>query len=166
MLDDDAAIEFGSEEDLRKPVPAGTVALVQVRPQKDAELGDFKTGESQYGPWMIVNFEVVEGEHNGEWAGTIINVKPSDRKFRAIFEAVTGIDISSGGSVSFADFKEKLITGVFEAELGPEVRKGQPTGYTAVTKVLRRVRERDAAAVQEVASVEASDDGNDEDIPF
>lgn len=167
---DNETISFVSDEELRKPVPAGTVALVQVRPDKDGTLGEFKSGDSGYGPWMLVPFEVVEGEHKGEWASVMLNIKPTDRRFRAIFEAVTGIDISSGANVSFADFKSKLVSGIFEAELGPEKRKGVESGYTAVLRVIRRVRDRDAQAAETPAAaapaIPAASNDDSEDIPF
>ncbi len=167
-------IAFVSDDELRKPVPAGTTALVQVRSDKDGTLGDFKSGDSGFGPWMLVPFEVVEGEHRGEWASVMLNIKPTDRRFRAIFEAVTGIDLSAGANVTFSDFKKALVEGVFEAELGPEKRKGVETGYTGVYRILSRVRDRDAGAgpvavaapVHDAPAIQAAPSGSEEDIPF
>lgn len=169
---DNETITFISDEELRRPVPAGTVALIQVRADRDGALGNFKTGESGFGPWMLVPFEVVEGEHRGEWASMMLNLSGTDRRFRAVFETVTGIDISSGANVSFAEFKTQLIDGVFEAEVGPERRKGVETGYTSVFRLRRKVRTRaehtgtpglDAPAPAAPAETGA---GTDEDIPF
>jgi hypothetical protein len=166
---EDMDFDFKSDEEIRTRPPAGTIAKVRVRPSKDGVLGDFKSGRSEYGPWMIVNFEVVGGDFHGEWASTILNLKPDDRRFRATFQAITGVDISGGGNVSFADFKDRLISGVFEAEIGPEKRKVKSaddqqylkavengaakdglnvgdlyeTGFTSVQKILSRVGERD-----------------------
>jgi hypothetical protein len=175
-------LQFPSDEDLpereHKVPPAGTKAVAQVRPSKEGVLGDFRTGESGFGPWMIVDFEVIEGEYAGTWAGTIISVDPTDRRFRAIFTAATGVDISAGGNVTFKDFKEKLISGVFEVEIGPEKRKNkgtgqyEETGYTAVTKILSRLRDRDpeelaaGAAGDEEEAIAASAPAGDDDIPF
>ncbi|MEA2276823.1 MAG: hypothetical protein QOC78_1783 [Solirubrobacteraceae bacterium] len=170
---DNETISFISDDDLRKPLPAGTVALVQVRADRDGVLGEFKGGDNGYGPWMLVPFEVVEGEHRGEWGSMMLNVSGKDRRFRAVFEAVTGIDLSTGANVSFADFKQKLLDGVFEAELGPEKRKGVETGFTAVFRLTRKVRERDAqataspAALPDAPAIRATSGGDDgEDIPF
>ena len=170
---DNETISFVSDEELRKPVPAGTVALVQVRADRDGVLGNFKSGDNGYGPWMLVPFEVVEGEHRGEWGSMMLNVSGKDRRFRAVFETVTGIDLSTGASVSFAEFKQKLLDGVFEAELGPERRKGVETGFTAVFRLTRKVRQRDAqatASTQAVADAPAivagSGPEDGEDIPF
>jgi len=168
---DNETISFVSDEELRRPLPAGTTALVQVRPDRDGTLGNFKSGDNGYGPWMLVPFEVVEGAHRGEWGSMMLNLTGTDRRFRAVFETVTGIDISSGANVSFADFKTKLIDGVFEAELGPERRKGVETGFTAVLRLTRRVRDRAAAATasgpDEVpAVVTERDAATEEDIPF
>lgn len=173
-------MEFGSEEDLpsggyeKRRVPEGTVAGVKVRPDRDGNLGEFKSGESQYGPWMVVPFEIVDGEFAGEWCSMIMTVKPEDRRFRKIVEVVTGTDISSGGSLSFEDFRDKLIAGVFKAELGPETRKndaGEPeeTGYTKVFKLEERVGDREDSPADSGASDQdapALDDEGDEDVPF
>jgi hypothetical protein len=172
--------DFESEDSLpdqeyeRKPVPAGTKATVRIRQEKDRDLGDFRSGESQYGPWMIIPFEVSEGEFTGEWASMIINLKTSDRKFRKVFEVVTGIDVSEGGKVSFDDFKDKLVSSTFQAELGPEKRKNasgdlEETGYTKVYKLEERVGDvTRATASDEVAPAapEGEEDIDDEDVPF
>lgn len=167
MFEDGDVLNFESEENTRKAVPQGTVAHVQVRPDRDGVLGNFRSGESAFGPWMIVPFEVVEGEFKGQWANLMLNLKPSDFKFRKTFQAVTDIDISSGGQVSFKDFKDKLLTGVFEAEIGPEVRKGEETGYTTVTKVLKRVGDRSAVSQDtDLPGIGTSADVSEDDIPF
>jgi len=172
-------LEFPSDDDLPEPErripPAGTIAVGQIRPDKDGVLGDFKSGDSGYGPWIILNFEITGGDYAGTWAGTILSVDPKDRRFRAVFTAVTGVDISAGGNVTFAEFKEKLIKGIFELEVGPDKRKNketgqyEETGYTAVTKVLKRVGDRDdsaeATAPADEALVSPQSEG-DEDIPF
>ena len=172
-------LDFESDDQLpepefeRKRIPPKTKAKVKIRPDKDGNYGEFRHGESQYGPWMILPFEVAEGEYEGEWASMIINLKTNDRRFRKVFEVVTGIDVSEGGSVGFDDFKAKLISGVFDAELGPETKKnsdGEPeeTGYTNVYKLEERVGERESAAASpsdsDAPAIE--DDFDDEDTPF
>jgi len=167
-------LEFETDEEIRKAVPEGTVAKVQVRALKDRETGEdlpideFKHGESQYGQWMLLPFEVVEGEFAGEWASMMLSIKTSDIKFRNVFATVTGIDVSKGGKVSFDDFKSKLVSGVFEAELGPEVRKGVETGYTRVNRLVERVSDRDVPVSETSTVVEEELDIEDsgEDVPF
>jgi hypothetical protein len=170
MLDE--TISFVSDDELRQAVPAGTVALAQIRPNKDGELV-IRDGVSEFGPWLGCNFEVIEGEHKGEWASLMLTVKPTDRKFRAVFVAVTGEDISGGKDVSFNDFKNQMLSGVFEVELGPEKKRGELTGYTSVLKVVRRVRDRDGAATATTATAAAPTIESapvsavaDDDIPF
>jgi hypothetical protein len=163
------SLEFESEDDLRKPVPDGTVAHIRVRADSDGTRGNFKSGESQYGPWMIIPFEVINGDHQGLWVNMMMNLKTSDFRFRKTFETVTDMDVSKGGAVSFGDFKEKLLSGVFEAELGPEKRKGEETGYTRVNKLVRRVGENDATEVAsdvDVPAIGINTDVDDDDIPF
>lgn len=163
-------IEFVPDNELRQPLPAGTEARVQVRPDRDGVLGDFKTGESKFGKWMLVPFEVVDGEHEGAWASVMLSVSGTDRKFRHVFHNVTGVDLSQGASVSFAEFKEKLLSGVFEAKLGPEKRKGEQTGFTTVVELGARVGERQKNGGED-DRITAGDEpvlvgGSDEDIPF
>jgi hypothetical protein len=179
MALDGMKLDFESDDQLpeqeyeRKRIPPKTKAQVKVRPDREGNLGDFRHGESQYGPWMIIPFEVVDGDYAGEWASMIINLKTNDRRFRKVFEVVTGIDVSEGGSVGFEDFKAKLVSGVFEAELGPETKKnsdGEPeeTGYTKVFRLDERVADRDGA-VASASDAEApafEDDLEDEDTPF
>ena len=168
----DPESELPADEYERKRIPPKTQAPVKVRPDRDGKLGDFRSGESQYGPWMIIPFEVAEGEYAGEWASMIVNLKPTDRRFRRVFEVVTGIDISSGGSVSFEEFKEKLVSGVFQAELGPETRKneaGDPeeTGYTKVYRLDERVGDREVGDTGSDMEAPAPEpDFDDEDTPF
>mgnify|MGYP003554492425 CR=1 FL=1 len=178
MFDELDELEFETDDEIRKAIPKGTVAKVQIRQNRDPDtkedlpLGDFKSGESQYGKWMVIPFVVTEGEYRGEWASIMLSIKTSDPKFRSVFQLVTGVDVSQGGKVSFADFKEKLITGIFEAELGPEEKKGEPTGYTRVNRLIERVGERDAdsspsdhsEAPAEVDEPDMPDDS--EDVPF
>lgn len=166
-------LEFETDEEIRKAVPEGTVAKIQVRPLKDKETGqdlpidEFKHGESQYGQWMLLPFEVVEGEFSGEWASMMLSIKTSDMKFRNVFATVTGVDISKGGKMSFDDFKERLISGVFEAELGPEVRKGVETGYTRVNRLIERVGDRDVPVTETAPAEDVEADLPDsEDVPF
>lgn len=163
-------LDFEADDDIRKPIPAGTTANVQIRAMKDMPLGEFKSGKSEYGPWMVLPFEVVDGEHKGQWASMMLSVKTSDYKFRNIFEVVTGIDVSQGGKVRFEDFRDKLVSGVFEAELGPEVRDKKETGYNRVFKLTERVGDRDVTAESSVQadsqSVDDLDDTDSEDIPF
>jgi hypothetical protein len=175
MFDD---LQFESEEELRKPVPPGTVAAVQIRPDKDGVLGEFKSGtHEKFGPWMSVPFEVTEGEFKGEWANLMLNVQTTDRRFRKTVEVVTGVDLSQGAKLDFEDFKQALVNGVFEAELGPEKRRNrdtgdlEETGYTKVFRINRKIAERDQAASsnstdQAVPAVGEKSEGNDEDIPF
>ena len=165
-------LKFPSSEDLpeqeRRVPPEGTPALVQVRPDRDGNLGEFKSGDSGYGPWIAIPFEVIEGEWAGTWAGLMLSVDPTDRRFRAVFSAVMGVDISSGGEFTFSDFKKRIVSGVFQAEIGPEKKRGEPTGYTRVSKLLERVRDREvtvSSASEEEAPV-VTPDGDDEDIPF
>lgn len=174
-------LEFESEEELpedefeRRRIPENTECVVAVRAEKDRELGDFRNGESQYGPWMIIPFEVVDGDYKGEWLSQMVNVKTSDRRFRKLFETVTGVDISGGGKVSFEDFKEKLLGSRFKAMCGPEVRKDKETGekketgYNKVFYLLERIGDHDRVngAVETDTDV-PGDDGDvaDEDIPF
>lgn len=168
---EDEVLDFEADSEIRKQPPAGTIAMVQVRPDRDGNLGDFKNGRSEYGPWMLLPFEVTEGEYKGQWASMMISVKTTDPRFRSTFEVATGIDIKDGAQVSFSDFKDKLISGVFEAEIGPERRKGQETGsgYTQCFKLIRRVGDRDAAGAaasdNEVPVIGESDE-HDEDVPF
>lgn len=165
-------IEFVSEDELRKPIPQGTVARVQIRADREGVLGDFKTGESKFGPWVLLPFEVTEGEHRGSWASMMLSVSGKDRKFRRVFQNVTGVDLSEGGSVSFSDFTEKLVTGVFEAKLGPEKRQGAETGYTTVVELGERVGERQGGEDAgtggriETTAEPVGVGGSDEDIPF
>jgi hypothetical protein len=168
-------IEFVPEEEINDRPPEGTTAIVKVRPERDGVLGEFRTGESKYGKWMLVPFEVTAGEYSGSWASLMLSVDGKDRRFRAVFQAVTGADITQGASVSFADFRDKLITGLFEAKLGPEKRKGEETGFTSVIRLERRVGERDdefageaVTAVDPIdaSTVSASTGTSDEDIPF
>jgi hypothetical protein len=171
-------IEFQSEEELKKPLPEGTIAKVKLRPQYDRDaggmlpLGELRTGKSKKGdPFVIIPVEVVDGEHAGEWAGTTLFIRQDDRRFRKAFEVITGIDVTDGGKVNFDDFTEKLKTGIFEVELGPErPRKGsdEPPKYTEIKKWFGRAGERDdleAAAPAGATSVEDEFPGG-EDIPF
>lgn len=181
MSFDGMKFEFESEAELpedefeRKRIPEDTVALVQVRAEKDRELGDFRHGESQYGPWMIIPFEVAEGEYKGEWASMMTNPKTSDRRFRRLFEVVTGVDISKGGSMSYEEFKEKLLSGVFKAKLGPEKRKNketgelEETGYTRVFEIISKEGERENPTVGAGSDTDVPGDSAevaDDDIPF
>jgi hypothetical protein len=172
-------LEFESEDDLpedeftRKRIPENTECTVVVRAEKDKALGEFRSGESQYGPWMIIPFEVTEGEYKGEWLSQMVNIKTSDRRFRKLFQTVTGVDISAGGKVSFDQFKTDLLGGVFVAMCGPEVRKidgeKKETGYNKVFYLKEKVGERDVSAVAGGSDAEApgQEDGvGDEDIPF
>lgn len=168
---DQETIEFASDDELREPIPEKTVARIQVRPSKDGELGAFPSGESKFGPWVMVPFEVVEGDHRGEWASMMLSVKGTDRRFRAVVKLVTGLDLTQGGvTLSFADFRERLVSGVFEAELGPERRKGEETGFNAVTRLIARVGDRPRPAQADSLPVQstsvAPSDGSDDDIPF
>lgn len=169
-------IEFQSEEELKKPIAEGTKAVVKLRPQYDREtggnlpLGELRTGKSKKGdPYIIVPVEVVGGEHNGEWAGTTLFVRQDDRRFRKAFEVITGIDISAGGKVNFSEFTEKLKTGLFEVELGPERprNEGDAPKYTEVKKWFARVGERDdETEPDQPTSVEDEFDDGGDDIPF
>lgn len=179
-------IEFQSEEELKKPVPAGTTANVKLRPQYDKEiggtlpLGELRSGKTRNDgtPYISIPVEVVGGDFDGEWASTTLFVRQDDRRFRKAFEVITGIDVSQGGNVNFGEFVEKLKTGIFEVELGPErPRKGsdEPSKYTEIKKWLARVGERDdlgeqvpaAAADEDLSSPFAdSDAGGEDDIPF
>lgn len=166
-------ITFVSEDELRQPVPPGTIVHAQVRRDRDGELGNFKSGDSGFGPWMLVPFEVIDGPFRGTWASLMLNIKGSDRRFRAVFEAVTGVDLSAGASVSFADFKHALLDNTFEVEMGPEKRKGEATGFTAVHRVLRGIGSRvePQATLAPTLAIEqapraTSRSGSDEDIPF
>lgn len=169
MMDDELMeIDFPTEDEVRKRPPAGTTALVQVRPNKEGQL-ELKTGKHEkFGPWMSIPFEVIEGEYRGEWANMMLNLKPDDMRFRRTFEVVTGIDVTQGAKVEFTDFKNKLLGGVFEAEIGPEKKQGEETGYTKCFKLTRVVGTRDDAEAGADTSV--PEIGNtapaDEDIPF
>jgi hypothetical protein len=167
MLDE--TISFVPEDELpkREALPAGTVALIAIRANREGvrELND---GVSEYGPWLSCPFEVIEGEHKGDWAGLMLTIKPDNYKFRAVFTAVTGVDIAGGKDVSFTKFKEQMLGGVFEAELGPGKKKGELTGFTEVTKILRRVRDFDGVSEESAAAptIEPAAAASDEDIPF
>lgn len=166
----DETLDFEAETDVRKRPPAGTIAMVRIRPDRDGNLGQFKSGKhEEYGPWMSIPFEVTEGEYKGEWAGMMLNLKTTDVRFRRTFEIVTGIDVKDGAKVSSDEFTAKLVSGVFEAEIGPEKRRGEETGYTQCYKLLRRVGERDTAASAasdgDVPAIGESDE-HDEDVPF
>lgn len=170
-------LEFVGDDELRKPLPPGTVANVAVRANKDGEY-EFKSGESQYGKWLAIPLEVVDGEHKGEWASMMVNVDPRNRRFRQLVGIVTGLDLSAGGvKLDWESFKEKLITGVFEAQLGPEERKNrqtgerEQTGFTACFKFVRRVGDRDPFGQQAAAAVPAIGEEEpapiaDDDLPF
>jgi len=167
-------IEFKSDDELRKPI-AGT-EKVQLRQRKDREtgdllpLGDLNTGQTKKGvKWVQLGFEVVGGENDGEWASMMLFVRPDEKKFRKVFEVITGEDVSSGGKVGWEEFVNRLKTGVFEAELTPDVRDGEETGYTAVQRLNTRVGERDDAAggsAESSGSSDADAPGGEEDIPF
>lgn len=163
-------IEFVPEDEMKKPLAAGTEATIQVRADRDGTLGEFRTGESKFGKWMLVPFEVVDGEHHGAWASLMLSVSGTDRKFRRVFQAVTGVDLTQGATVSFGDFKEQLISGVFEAKLGPEKRQGKETGFTTVVELGERVGERDNASASAPAIAATPEPvpagAGDEDIPF
>lgn len=172
-------IEFQSEDELKKPIPEGTVALVKLRRAYDYEarqplpLGELKQGRTRTDktPYIVIPVEVVDGEHAGEWASTTLFVRGGDRSFRSAFQVITGIDISQGGKVDFSDFTEKLKTGIFEVELGPErPRKGsdEPPKYTEVKKWIARVGERDDLDDEGSApeAPEAEEEVDDKDIPF
>jgi len=167
-------IEFKSDDELRKPL-SGTYK-VQLRPQKDKDTGDMlPLGELRQGtsknnvPWILLPFEVVGGENDGEWASTMLWVRPDDKKFRKVFEAITGIDVSSGGNVSFDQFITALKEGVFEAELGPDMRNGEETGYTEVKRINGRVGDREessSVSTDTEAPADGASDGDEDDIPF
>lgn len=178
-IDDSMEISFEPEEELYKAPPEGTVAKVQVRAMKGEALGEgWRSGVSKYGTWLSIPFEVVEGPYKGTWASLMVTVdrkdpddpegkgKGPDRKFRKVFEIATGMDISQGGSVGFAEFKEKLIGGVFEAVLGPEKKNPE---YTRVVRINKRVGDREDGATVgggDPAPQQVEDDPHDEDIPF
>ena len=167
MNDEIFDFENESEVDVRKRPPAGTVAHVQIRPDRDGNLGDFKRGShEEFGPWMSIPFEVTEGEYKGEWASMMLNLKTTDVRFRRTFEITTGVDVSQGAQVSFNDFTDKLVSGIFEAEIGPEKRRGEETGYTQCYKLLRRVGERDGQVSASDGDVPAIGASDDEDVPF
>ncbi len=176
MADAFGTIEFQSEDELRKPIPAGTVANIKLRRNYDREteqllpLGELKTGKTRNDdtPYVVIPVEVVEGEHAGEWASTTLFVRQDDWRFRKAFEVITGVDIKAGGKVDFSDFVEKLKSGIFEVELGPERQKkgdDTPPKYTEVKKWIRRVAERDDLDESVEAEVEGAGD-DPEDIPF
>lgn len=172
MFDEDMTIDFVPNSKLPSGAPDGTIARVRIRPDQDGQLGNFKSGKSDYGPWILLPFEVVDGQHRGDWASIVLSVKPEDRRFRAVFSVVTGVNVSQGATVTFAEFKDKLVSGVFQAELGPEKRKNEPTGYTAVKRLIERVGERDelsSDAGSAPAPIPVETGGaavGDDDIPF
>lgn len=160
-------MDFQSDADLN-PV-SGTKVLVQIRLDDEGTPPDLNGKETQYGLFVPLQMEVVEGELRGNRASLSYNLDPKNAKFRKIILAVTGIDVSEGGRVSLSEFNEKFLSGVFEAEIGPEVRKGEKTGYTAVEKLISRVRDRDASASSEEAFEPAAIDTgtpDTDDIPF
>lgn len=184
----DETLTFPSSEEMRRPIEDGTIANVAIRKNKDGERV-VQTGESQYGPYFILSCEVVDGEHKGDWASSFVNVKPTDRKFRSIFEVVTGTDLSAGGEASWPQFEEKLLSGIFSAELGPERKKRREgddqnylralesgktgeaevgelytTGYTTIRKLIERSGEFAGGERSEAdkvpATVGPADDGD------
>lgn len=178
MFDDSMELTFQPEDDLYKTPPEGTVATVQVRAEKGRELGEWRSGVSKYGTWLSIPFEVIEGDYKGTYASMMVTVdrkdpddpqgksQGPDRRFRKVFEIATGMDISEGGSVSFAEFKEKLIGGTFEAVLGPEKKNPE---YTRVIRLNKRVGDREGEAPAGNggdAAVDVEGDPHDDDIPF
>jgi hypothetical protein len=173
MMTEDGGFAFSPdtelEDEMYKKPPAGTVAMVQVRADKDGTLGNFRRGNhAEYGPWMSIQLEVAEGEYKGTWCSMMLNLSEKDRKFRKTFEVITGVDVSGGARVSEEEFLAKLVSGIFEAEIGPEVKKGEETGYTRCFKLVRRVRDRDAAAAADTSdtNVPAIGEDHEEDLPF
>jgi hypothetical protein len=180
------SFEFDAEDELNKPLEAGTVANVRLRQRKDKDsgemlpLGDLQTGETKKDgtPYVILLFEVADGEHSGHWASMILFARPSEWRFRKVYEVVTGVDLKSGGKFDYNDFVDKLKTGIFSAELGPQKPRNpeEPPQYTDVKKIIERVGERDmeAEAAQRQEDSKTNDlkdeveldDTSDEDIPF
>lgn len=165
-------LDFPSEDELDQGIPKGTVALVRVRNERPEDTTPpIKTGESQYGKWMRVTFEVLEGEHSGRWATLFINLNPTRRDFRETFETVTGRDISSGGTVSFKEFVDQLRDSTFEAELGPEMRKDEagelrPTGFSRVVKLQRKADASEVSSPANEWGSGSSGDASEDDLPF
>ena len=119
--------------------PNGTRALV--RAAKAAADGGpaLRETTSEHGAWLHVTFEVVEGAYAGTLATFPLRISAGDHKLRAVTEIVLGIDLVAGGAVQFSDFKDRLLDGTFEVELGPSHRNGVPTGRTAVSGIISRV---------------------------
>lgn len=154
-------INFESDDEIYK-IKEEQEAVVQVRAEKDRELGDFKSGESQYGQWVAVPFEVVEGEHKGTWCSLMMTVDTKNRGFRKVFELVTGVDVSQGGTVSFDEFVDKICSGVYRAVIGPDKKNPQ---YVRVVSLEEQVGTREDAP-EAATTVPGEDDVEDDDAPF
>jgi len=163
-------LEFKSDKELGK-VPENTEAVIQVRAEKNRALGDFRTGEGAYGPWISIPFEIVEGQYKGTYASLMMTVDPNDRRFRKVFELATGIDVSEGHKATMSDFVDGIVNGRFKGVLSPD--KNDPR-YTRVVRLIERVADdrvdspsgsgNGATDGGEVLSAE--DDVHEDDVPF
>jgi hypothetical protein len=144
MSDELSDSKAESEGAALKHPPVGTVARIQIRTDRDGNPEELARGSHEdFGPWLSIPFEVGEGEYKGESASMMLNLNVMDVRFRHTFEIATGIDPSQGAQVAFSDFTDKLVSGIFEAEIGPEKRRGKETGCTSCYKLLRHLGERD-----------------------
>lgn len=149
-------------KDDRPTVPPGTEAWVKVRYDKDGELVlKSGTNDRTSKPWLSVPMIVDGGEFDGRFCSLMMTPDPNNRFFRADFQAITGIDISTGARADGGVFETALRSGRFYAQIES---RGE---FVNVKKILRR-EELEVAASPTIggeAAPAAAEVGED-DIPF
>lgn len=161
-------ISIPSEEERFQPIPAGTVVTVRLGQRYvDGELmpiGDLHSGETKNGdPYFVVPLVVDDGEYAGRRLSVFVNWSNSPRNqnyLATMYQTVTGIDLSKGGSLSYEEMVEGFKTGLFEVEV--KLQRNNPQ-YNDVSRIVRRVGDNDAPAPATEAEIEAPDEG---DVPF
>lgn len=148
-------------KDERPQVPAGTEAWVKIRLEKDGSLAlKSGTNERTSKPWISVPLIVDGGEFDGRWCSLMMTPDPNNRFFRADFQVITGVDISSGAKADGGAFEAALRSGRFYAQIES---RGD---FVNVKKMIRREEIEAGASPTIGAPAVATPEVGEDDIPF